>query len=76
LTESAEQEVKHLSKNSSRLVPEAEKALEAMKYEIAGEIGVNLRQDYNGELTARDAGYIGGYMVKKMIDQAEKTISP
>lgn len=46
-------------------------ALNNMKYEVANELGVNLKQGYNGDLTSREAGYVGGYMVKKMIDQVE-----
>ena len=42
-----------------------------MKYEIARELGVNLKQGYNGDLTSREAGYVGGYMVKRLIEQAE-----
>ena len=51
-------------------------AIEAMsnlKYEIANEMGVNLKQGYNGELTSREAGSIGGGMVKKMIESVEKS---
>ena len=50
-------------------VPEAKSALNNMKYEIANELGVNLKQGYNGDLSSREAGYIGGYMVKKMSSQ-------
>ena len=49
--------------------PEAKAALNNMKYEIANELGVNLKQGYNGDLSSREAGYIGGYMVKKMSSQ-------
>ena len=48
-------------------------ALEQMKMEVAGEVGVNLKQGYNGELTSREAGSIGGGMVKKMIESVEKS---
>lgn len=48
------------------MVPEARQALEDMKYEIAGELGINLKQGYNGDLTSREAGSVGGQMVKKM----------
>ena len=48
------------------MVPEARQALEDMKYEIAGELGINLKQGYNGDLTAKQAGSVGGQMVKKM----------
>ncbi len=57
---------------SNRLnIPEAKGALDNMKVEIARELGVNLKQGYNGDLTSREAGYIGGYMVKRLIEQAE-----
>ena len=52
-------------------VPQAKDALDNMKYEIARELGVNLKQGYNGDLTSREAGYVGGYMVKRLIEQAE-----
>ena len=57
-------------------VPEARAALDNMKYEIARELGINLKQGDNGDLTARENGYVGGYMVKKMIKQAEQQINP
>ena len=44
-------------------VPEAKNALDNMKYEVARELGINLKQGYNGNLSARDNGYVGGYMV-------------
>jgi hypothetical protein len=46
-----------------------------MKYEIANELGVNLKQGYNGDLTSKEAGYVGGYMVKRLIEQAERQMS-
>ena len=59
--------------NSNRVVvPEARQALDNMKYEIAGELGINLKKGYNGDLPSRQAGYIGGYMVKRLIEQAER----
>lgn len=64
------------SNNSNQnVVPEARQALNTMKYEIANQIGVNLKQGYNGDLTTREAGYIGGYMVKKMIEAQERSMS-
>ena len=58
--------------NSNRtLVPEAKEALNKFKYEVASEVGVNLKNGYNGDISARDAGRIGGNMVKKLIQQAE-----
>lgn len=62
--------------SSSRInVPGARQALNNMKQEIANELGVNLKQGYNGDLTSREAGSIGGGMVKKMIEQQEKQMS-
>ena len=48
------------------MVPEARQALEDMKYEIAGELGINLKQGYNGDITAKQAGSVGGQMVNNM----------
>ena len=55
-------------------VPEAKQAMENFKMEAANEVGVNLKQGYNGDLTARHAGSIGGQMVKKMIEDYENKI--
>ena len=67
------------NQNSSRsnraVVPEAKGALNQMKYEIASELGINLKQGYNGDLPSRQAGYIGGYMVKRLVEQAERSMS-
>ena len=52
-------------------VPEAKEAMNRFKMEAANEVGVNLKQGYNGDLTSREAGYVGGYMVKRLIEQAE-----
>ena len=61
------------STNSNRaLVPEAKDSLNRFKYEVASEVGVNLKQGYNGNLTSREAGKIGGNMVRKLIETAEK----
>ena len=58
--------------NSNRsLVPEAREALNKFKYEVASEVGVTLKDGYNGNISARDAGRIGGNMVRKLIQQAE-----
>lgn len=57
------------------MVPEARQAMENMKYEIAGELGINLKQGYNGDLPSRQAGSIGGYMVKRLIEQAERQMA-
>ena len=66
-----------MSNNNSRsgMVPEARGALNNMKYEIARELGVNLKQGYNGDLSSRENGYVGGYMVKRLIEQAERQMS-
>ena len=63
------------SKNKSQMVPKARPALNNMKYEIARELGVNLKQGYNGDLTSRENGYVGGYMVKRLIEQAEQQMA-
>ena len=57
---------------SNIVVPEAKDALERFKMEAANEVGVNLKQGYNGDLTSKQAGSIGGQMVKKMIESYEK----
>ena len=56
------------------LVPEAKSALEKFKMEAASEVGVTLKQGYNGDLTAKQAGSVGGQMVKKMIESYENNI--
>ena len=53
-------------------VPEAKGALDKFKYEVASELGVPLSDGYNGDLTSKQNGSVGGYMVKKMIEQQEK----
>ena len=64
------------SNNSNKkLVPEAMDALEKFKYEVASEVGVTLKDGYNGDISSRDAGRIGGNMVKKMIQQAENNMA-
>ena len=57
-----------MASSNQIVVPEAREALDRFKMEAASEVGVNLKQGYNGDLTAREAGSIGGQMVKKMID--------
>ncbi len=63
-----------MSRNSSS-VPEAKGALDKFKYEVASEIGVPLKKGYNGDLTSRQNGSVGGYMVKKMIEAQEKEMA-
>ena len=59
---------------SKKVVPEAKEALEKFKYEVASEVGVNLKQGYNGDISSKDAGRIGGNMVRKLIQQAENNM--
>ena len=56
------------------VVPEAKEAMERFKMEAASEVGVNLKQGYNGDLTSRQAGSVGGQMVKKMIKSYEESM--
>ena len=62
-----------MSKNKI-VVPEAREAMDRFKMEAAAEVGVNLKQGYNGDLTSKQAGSVGGQMVKKMIEQAERNM--
>ena len=61
-------------KMSKTVVPEAREALNRFKMEAANEVGVNLKQGYNGDLTSKQAGSIGGQMVKKMIESYENSM--
>lgn len=65
------------TKNGSNqgMVPEARAAMDRFKMEAAAEVGVNLKQGYNGDLTSRQAGSIGGQMVKKMIQSYEQNLA-
>ena len=60
---------------AKNVVPEAKDALNRFKMEAANEVGVNLKEGYNGDLTSRQAGQIGGNMVKKLVKQAEDNLS-
>ena len=62
------------SNSNKILVPEAMSALDKFKYEVASEIGVTLKDGYNGDISAKDAGKIGGNMVRKMIQQVENNM--
>ena len=63
------------SKNSNKLnIPQARAARDKFKMEAASEVGVNLKDGYNGDLTSRQAGSVGGQMVKKMIESYEKNL--
>ena len=57
------------------LVPESKQALDSFKMEVANSLNVNLKQGYNGDLTSREAGSIGGEMVRKMIKKQEEQMS-
>ena len=57
------------------LVPESKTKMESLKTEAANSLNVNLKQGYNGDLTSREAGYVGGYMVKRLIEQAESQMA-
>ena len=61
-------------KSNSTMVPEAKEAMERFKQQSASEVGVSLKQGYNGDLTSREAGSIGGEMVKRMIAYAESNM--
>ena len=60
--------------NNKSLVPEAKEALNKFKMEAATEVGVNLKEGYNGDLTAKQAGSVGGQMVEKMIQSYEQSM--
>ena len=62
------------SSSSKSMVPEAREALNRFNMEAASEVGVNLKQGYNGDLTSKQAGSIGGQMVKKMIESYENSM--
>ncbi len=58
----------------SAMVPQAREAMDRFKMEAASEVGVNLKNGYNGDLTSRQAGSVGGQMVKKMIESYENSM--
>ncbi len=60
-----------MASNNKAVVPQAREALNKFKMEAASEVGVNLKQGYNGDLTSKQAGSVGGQMVKKMIQAYE-----
>ena len=63
-----------MASSKRHIVPEAKEAMEKFKMEAASEMGIDLKKGYNGDLTARQNGPIGGQMVKKMIESAEKNM--
>ena len=62
-----------MASSNKLVVPEAKQAMDNFKYEVASSMGVNLKQGYNGDLTAKQSGSIGGEMVKRMIESYERT---
>lgn len=64
-----------MTSSNKKVVPEAKESLDKFKYEIANEMGISLKDGYNGNLSSRDAGRIGGNMVRKLIEQAEKNMT-
>ena len=62
-------------KNNRQMVPEAREAMNRFKMEVANEVGVNLKDGYNGDLTSREAGSVGGGMVKNMIKAYEQSLA-
>lgn len=73
---STAKEVFTMSNNSNKAaVPEAKSALNRFKYEVANELGVPLTDGYNGNLTSKQNGSVGGYMVKKMIEAQERQMA-
>jgi len=67
-------EVTNHGKSNRVEVPEAKAALERFKTEVASELGVNLKEGYNGDLTSKEAGSIGGEMVRRMIKKQEESM--
>ena len=63
-----------MKSNNNINIPEAREAMDKFKMEAANEVGVNLKQGYNGDLTSREAGSVGGQMVKKMIESYERNM--
>lgn len=63
------------SKNNKTGTPQERAALDKLKYEVASEIGIDLKKGYNGNLTSAQNGSVGGYMVKKMINEQKKKMS-
>ena len=64
-----------MPRTNQTVVPEAKNGLDRFKWEISREIGVNLTEGYNGDIKAKDAGRIGGQMVRRMIELAERNMS-
>ena len=69
-----QKEMETMKNNNQLNIPEAREAMDKFKMEAASEVGVNLKQGYNGDLTSREAGSVGGQMVKKMIEAYERNM--
>jgi hypothetical protein len=65
----------YMSSRNRVEIPEAREAMERFKYEVANELGVPLKHGYNGDLTSYQNGSVGGYMVKKMIQEQERQMA-
>lgn len=63
-----------MAKSNKIVIPAARAAMDQFKMEAASEVGVNLKQGYNGDITAKEAGSVGGQMVKKMIEAYENSL--
>ena len=76
LSQMEEKEMQRImAKNNNQInIPEAREAMDKFKMEAAREVGVNLKQGYNGDLSSREAGSVGGQMVKKMIEAYERSM--
>lgn len=64
-----------MKSNNQINIPEARQAMDQFKMEAASEVGVNLKKGYNGDLTSREAGSVGGQMVKKMVEAYERSLN-
>ena len=63
-----------MKSNNQINIPQAREAMDKFKMQAASEVGVNLKEGYNGDLTSREAGSVGGQMVKEMIESYEKSL--
>lgn len=61
-----------MARNNRLVVPEAKQAMENLKYEVANSLGVNYKQGYNGDLTSKQNGSVGGEMVRRMIESYQR----
>lgn len=75
VTTQTKEEIIMSNRSNKAAVPEAKGALDRFKFEVASELGVPLSDGYNGDLTSRQNGSVGGYMVKKMIEAQEKQMA-